>query len=114
MEDKNNILLYDGNCNFCNNLIQFLIKKDTKHKIEKYSFYSNKGKEIIDKYKLTESSLKSVIYIKNNVIYNKSTAVLKLLKDMDGFISILYILIVFPKQFTDFIYSIVAKYRHYI
>ena len=72
------------------------------------------GKKYLQEFGLDTLSAKSVLLIEDGLVYEKSTALLKILKDLDGIISYLYIFIYVPKFIRDFFYDIVARSRYLV
>ncbi len=61
-----------------------------------------------------EPDIDSIIFYENNILYYKSTAILKILRSLGGlwvFTNIFYLI---PVRLRDFIYDIIAKYRYSI
>ena len=74
---QNNIILFDGDCNFCNNTVQFIIKHDP-NKIYKFaSLQSDFAKKFLKDFHY-KSLPDSILYIENDKIYDRSTAALKI------------------------------------
>ncbi len=113
METKQ-IILFDGFCNLCNGFVQFVIKKDKKNKIKFAPLQSTGGQNLLKQFNLPNSYFTSFVYIKDNKAYFKSSAGLKVLKDLGGIWQLFYFLIIVPKPLRDFIYSIIAKTRYKI
>jgi predicted DCC family thiol-disulfide oxidoreductase YuxK len=107
-----NILVFDGDCFLCNKLIQFILRKDKRKKIHLVTLQSNLGKSILIKYKFNPDDYSTVMYIKNEVLYTKSTAVIKIFSLLNRVNKIALCLLIIPKFIRDFVYSIVAKNRH--
>lgn len=112
MAENNNILLFDGVCNLCNNAVQFVIKHDKKAKIKFASLQSNFGQKILIDNNLPSDNLNSFVYLKNNRYYIKSTAALHLMKDLGSGWQLLFGFIIIPQFIRDAVYSIVAKNRY--
>jgi predicted DCC family thiol-disulfide oxidoreductase YuxK len=108
------ILLFDGVCNLCNGLVQFIIKRDSKNRFKFASLQSDSGRECLGKLGLAKSTLTSVVLIQGDQYAIKSTAVLKLLKLLGRPWSILYGFILIPRPVRDFFYDIIAKSRYRI
>lgn len=108
---KNNIILYDGDCNFCNFWIKFLIKYDKEDKFFLASLSSDLGKTLLKKFQIDSEKIDSIILINNNKVFIKSKAVLMICKNLGGWIKYLFLLKVVPKRIRDFIYDLIAKYR---
>ncbi|RYG73354.1 thiol-disulfide oxidoreductase DCC family protein [Lentibacillus lipolyticus] len=107
----NNIILFDGECNFCDHSIQFIIKKDKKAIFKFAAIQSDAGQKIIRNFNVPDS-INSLILIKNNKCYFKSSAVLRICKKLTGVWKIFYCLLIIPKWLRDYVYGIVAKNRY--
>ena len=108
----NNIILFDGVCNLCNSTIQFIIKKDTKQRFKFASLQSDAAREVLLQYSMKNVELKSIVFITNNRIYLKSSAVLRILWELGGFYKLLYFFWVVPKPLRDLSYDYIAKNRY--
>ena len=114
MITKGSILLFDGVCNLCDSLVGFVIRHDRSKKIIFSSLQSENGKSLLAQYGLPAGYLKSVVYIKENKYYTRSSAVLNILKDLGGGWSLFYGFIIIPVFIRDFIYNIIAGIRYRI
>jgi predicted DCC family thiol-disulfide oxidoreductase YuxK len=104
------IILFDGECNFCNASIQFVLNHEKKSELFFSSLQSNKGKEIQDYFGIKNSE--SVILIENNKLFIKSTAALRITKYLKGGFPLLYIFIIIPTFIRNVIYDYIAKKRY--
>jgi predicted DCC family thiol-disulfide oxidoreductase YuxK len=107
----NNIILFDGECNFCNFAVQFIIKRDKKALFRFASIESNAGKEILKAFNVSKN-IDSVILVENNKCYYKSSAVFRICKKLNGAWKLLYCLILLPRLLRDYFYSIIAANRY--
>lgn len=114
MITKGSVLLFDGVCNLCDSLVGFVIRHDSSKKIMLYSFQSDTGKALLAAYGLPAGYLKSVVYIKENKSYIRSSAVLNILKDIGGGWSLFYGFIIVPFFIRDFLYNVIAGLRYRI
>lgn len=103
------IILFDGECNFCDASVQFIIKRDngTFHFA---SLQSKFGKELVKRFRL--QSIDSLVLIENDRAYTKSTAALRIAKRLYLLWPLCYLLIVLPKPIRDSIYDFIAKNRY--
>jgi predicted DCC family thiol-disulfide oxidoreductase YuxK len=108
----NNIVLFDGVCNFCDASVNFIIDRDKKNIFRFAALQSEKGQEILDYFNLNKSDFDSFIFIENNKAYKKSSAALLVAKKLGGFWGLFYSLIIIPKFLRDFFYNIIAKNRY--
>lgn len=105
------VILFDGMCNFCDWNVQFIIKHDQKGFFKFASLQSNSGKKLIEMYDIPKD-INSLILIENNQYYSKSTAALKICKNLTSIWKLFYIFILIPKPVRDTVYSIIAKHRY--
>ena len=108
------ILLFDGVCNLCNGMVQFIIKRDTGGKFKFASLQSVAGQEILKKLGLSVDAFESFVYVKAGKYELKSNAALHVLKDLGGAWKMLYGFKIIPRPVRDFFYDLVAKSRYSI
>jgi predicted DCC family thiol-disulfide oxidoreductase YuxK len=68
-----NIILFDGICNMCNNTVDFLIKIDKNKKLKFASLQSDFAKEKLQEINFT-TAINSLIFVKNDTPYFYSDA----------------------------------------
>lgn len=110
--NRNSIILFDGVCNFCNGAVNFVIKRNSKSTIMFASLQSIGGKELLKKYHLPADDMKSFIFIEDEIVYNRSTAALKVCRHLRGLWPLCYGFIIVPKFIRDGIYNWIAKNRY--
>ncbi len=104
------IVLFDGDCHFCNKSVQFIIKRDPTAIFSFASLDGRIGERLRKEYELPSSS-DSFILIENGRLYDESTAGLRVAKRLKGLWKILYIGIVIPKPIRDAVYRVIANNR---
>lgn len=109
--DMEKIVLFDGECNFCDRSVQFIIKRDPKGYFKFASLQSDIGKELLKKHH-APNDIDSFVLIENHHCYFKSTAALRVCKNLKGGWKTLYVLLVVPKPIRDLFYGIIAKNRY--
>ena len=114
MINNENILLFDGYCNLCSRLVNFIIKRDKKAKFFFVSLQSASGQSLLKKFGLPTDDFDSVVYIRSDKYFLKSSAILHILKDLGGIWKLFFIFIIVPNFVRDFIYKIIAKTRYKI
>ncbi|MED4228963.1 thiol-disulfide oxidoreductase DCC family protein [Neobacillus cucumis] len=105
------IILFDGECNFCDYSVQFIIKRDPNGLFKFASLQSDIGKELLHKYN-TSSNIDSLVLIEDKNCYFKSSAALRVCKNLKGAWKLPYFLLLIPKPLRDFCYGIIAKNRY--
>jgi len=106
------IILFDGVCNLCNSSVNFIIKHDKKKHFLFASLQSDATKEILLHHSLNKIIFDSIILIEDTIIYEKSTAVLRIAKKLNNGFQLLYVFILIPKILRDKIYDYIAKNRY--
>lgn len=106
------IILFDGVCNLCNTSVNFIIKHDKKEHYLFASLQSDVAKEILLHFNKKNMRLNTIYLIEGNIIYEKSTAVLKISKKLNGSYPLIYGFNIIPKFIRDWIYDIIAINRY--
>lgn len=106
------IILFDGVCNLCNHAVQFIIKRDPDFKFVFASMQSETGIAILNTHGISSTNMKSFVFIENESVYTKSTAALKIAKQLKGPIQFLYLFIIVPSFIRDIIYLTIANNRY--
>lgn len=107
----NGIILFDGECNFCEKSVQFIIKRDPNGYFKFASLQSEIGKKLRKKYNVPEH-IDSLLLIEQDKWYDKSSAALRICKNLKGFYKISFVFLIIPKPIRDFFYDILAKNRY--
>jgi predicted DCC family thiol-disulfide oxidoreductase YuxK len=115
LEDHRPILvLFDGVCNLCNGIVQFIIKRDPKAKFRFASLQSEFGKSQLIQFKLNPELLHSLIVIDNDKALERSDAALHIAKHLGTPWKLLTVFKILPKFFRDACYNLVASNRYRI
>ena len=110
--DKEHIILFDGFCNLCQGSVAFASKRDKQNKFSFLPLQSEKVVELLKDHDVVNLDMNSVIYIHDGHLYKKSTAVLRILKDLVWPWKVFYILWIIPAPVRNFFYDIVTGLRY--
>ncbi|QFG00598.1 DUF393 domain-containing protein [Psychrobacillus glaciei] len=105
------IILFDGECNFCDASVQFIIARDPKGYFQFAALQSDIGDELKKKHRISEK-LDGVIVIENDAVYDSSDAALFICKHLKGLWKVFYIFKVIPKRIREALYKTFAKNRY--
>jgi predicted DCC family thiol-disulfide oxidoreductase YuxK len=106
------IVIFDGDCAFCNHSVVFILKRDKKKQLVVCPSQSEQGKELITKYAITTRPEDSLLFIENNRVHVYSSAALHIAKYLNGLYPLLfYVGIVVPPFIRNGIYKWIAKRR---
>lgn len=90
----------------------FLIKRDKKRLLQFASLQSGIGQQLLKAAGLSATVFNSFVYLEGGKVFTKSTAVLKVLRQLNGFWRLFYIFIIVPKPLRDVVYDLIAKHRY--
>jgi predicted DCC family thiol-disulfide oxidoreductase YuxK len=110
--EKKSIILFDGMCNFCNTSVNKIIKYDKKNVFKFAAIQSDAGKKLLTELSIDTLKIDSILLIENNTLFTKSTAVLKIAKQLSGLYKLGYAFIIIPPFIRDTIYDFIAKNRY--
>ena len=110
---KNIIIFYDGECGFCHSSVQFVLKHRKHNSIYFSTLQTDLAKRVLNK-KGIEIKLDTLYFLKNNEVYHKSTAGLRITSELKFPYPLFKVFLIVPKFIRDAIYSFVAKRRHKI
>ncbi len=105
------IVLFDGDCLFCDRSVQFIIKRDPAAHFQFASLQSELGQELIAKHNVP-ATVDSLILIEKDNAYIKSTAALRIAKKLDGLWHLVYLCILIPSPIRDGVYNYIANHRY--
>jgi predicted DCC family thiol-disulfide oxidoreductase YuxK len=109
-QDKG-IILFDGVCNYCNYMVNFVLKRDKKDRFLFAPLQSEKGQQLRRQYNIAET-IDSFIYIENEQASIYSTGVLKVCRRLGALWPVLSVLLVVPVFIRDGVYKWVARNRY--
>jgi predicted DCC family thiol-disulfide oxidoreductase YuxK len=109
---KQPIILFDGVCNYCNSVINFIIRQDKKSIFKFAALQSEAGQKLLELYNLPTNNFDSFILIDNGKVYQSSTAGLKLYNKLPWYWKWTQAFWIVPKFIRDAVYNIIAKNRY--
>lgn len=110
--DNRHIVLFDGVCNFCNDSVNFIIKRDPKGIYAFATVQSSAGKDLIKTFNVPEVGVDTFLLIKDGQCYFRTNAALEITKDLAGAWFLLCAFKIVPTRFRDYIYGLFAANRY--
>jgi predicted DCC family thiol-disulfide oxidoreductase YuxK len=108
-----NIVVFDGVCNFCNRIVQIIIRHDPSCQIHFTAQQSESGIKLLQEYSIQESA-SSVVFITKGLVYYQSDAVIEIAKLLTGWPSLFKYTIIIPRFLRNAIYKFIAANRYAI
>lgn len=106
------VVLFDGVCNLCSSVVQFIIKHDKKKQFRFASLQSDFGQKILAENKFSTTDLSSFILLEDGKLFTKSTGALRVVKRLKALWPLLYGFIIIPPFIRNAVYNWVAKNRY--
>ena len=108
---KNNILIFDGDCGFCNKTTIKLAEIDKKNEFIFVSNTSKMGLDLLKKHNLNHITDETIILILKGEIYFKSRAIITFLEKVNYYSIVTMLLKIIPRKITDSLYTLISKNR---
>lgn len=113
MSNNKKIILFDGVCNLCNGVVQFVIKRDKEDTFRFAALQSDIGEQLTREREIDTNKTDSIILIDPGLAYyTKSDAALEIGKGLKGYRTLSSILYIFPKGLRNLVYDFVARNRY--
>ncbi len=106
------IVLFDGECSFCDSTVSFLFDKNNKRTLYFTSQQSETGVSLLQHNQLS-TDLNTIYFYSNGKVYEKAAAFFEISKELNGGWKYLqYFKYVVPSSFANWCYDRIAKRRH--
>ena len=105
------IILFDGECVFCDHSVQFILRRDVNEVFRFASLQSDVGQQLLKQYNV-DSSIDSIVVIYQDKVYTQSDAAIVIAKHFKGLWRLLVVVKVLPKWLRDKMYVMIAKNRY--
>lgn len=105
------VILFDGECSFCDRSVQFIMKRDPDLYFTFAAQQSDAGEKLRAAYNIPDY-LDSLVFIDKGICYDRSSAALHIAKHLKGIWKVSFLFIVIPKPVRDFVYNQFSKRRY--
>ncbi|WP_274307575.1 thiol-disulfide oxidoreductase DCC family protein [Solibacillus daqui] len=105
------IILFDGECSFCDASVQFILTRDTKAVFQFAALQSEIGQALLKKFQVPVD-IDSLVLLEGECYYLKSTAALRIARQLAGLWKLMFGVILVPRPLRDAVYSYFAKNRY--
>ena len=113
LKTKMNIIVFDGVCNYCNRIVQIIIRHDPSAQIHFAAQQSEAGEKLMKDFAIKENS-NSVLFVMDGLVYYQSDAVIEIAKLLKGWPSLFKYSIIVPRFIRNAIYKLIAANRYFI
>ena len=106
------VILFDGICNFCNGMVNFIIRQDKKKIFRFAALQSEVGQKLLQEFGLPQKDFDSFILIYKGRVYKSSTAGLKLYSRLPWYWKWTQVFWIFPSFIRNGVYDWIARNRY--
>jgi predicted DCC family thiol-disulfide oxidoreductase YuxK len=104
------IIFYDGDCHLCNRWVVFVLRHDPAAKFQFATLNSQTAHARIHDASLLNGS--TVLLLTPEDLFTRSTAVLKIASELNGYRTLARLLLKIPRPLRDSVYAFIARHRH--
>ena len=109
---KNSIILFDGICNLCSSSVKFILRHDKREHFLFSSLQSDASKKLLLQYNVKKIAMDSILLIEDGKVYKKSTAIVRISRDLNWPWKVFSIAKYLPLSLRDKLYDLVANKRY--
>jgi predicted DCC family thiol-disulfide oxidoreductase YuxK len=106
------VIVFDGVCNLCNGLVDFVIARDPDARFRFASLQSDAARRLLHGAQLEPPLRDSVVLIEHGHVFRRSEAALRIARRLGAPWSFAYPLVAVPRPVRDWIYEVVARNRY--
>lgn len=110
------IILFDGECNFCNFWVNFIIRYDKASQFHFARIKSEIGSDLLSQHANGDMDISnlpdSVILLEKEQIYTESQAALNILRRLSYFWPLYYFFFLMPSSILNSFYRFIAAHRY--
>ena len=111
MHNNTRIVFYDGECGFCNHIVAFVLRHDKTEKVQFAPIQSGYTSRLFDGLGIKQPDLSTFYFFEDGVMYEKSTAALRLGRYLRFPHSLVRVFWIVPRFIRDGGYNFIAKRR---
>jgi predicted DCC family thiol-disulfide oxidoreductase YuxK len=106
------IVLFDGICNYCNRWVNFIIRHDKNDRFRFTPLQSPQGIQLLRQHNLPEKDIDTFVLIEGKEHYLRTTAGLRILRNLNGLYPLLYGFLIVPAFIRDVFYGFISRNRY--
>ena len=110
--DAHPVVLFDGVCNFCDDTVQFLIKRDPLAVLRFAPLQSETGQRLLERHGLSTADLNTIVLVDGDRHFTRSSAALEICRRLPEPWNSLVLFRIVPRFVRDAIYRLIARNRY--
>ena len=110
---QESVILFDGVCNLCNGLVQFVLKRDKKRRFKFGSLQSAAARRLLSRFShLDVDTVDSFVLIDAGHAYTKADAGLRVMNRLGGIYKLFGVGFLLPRALRNGVYDFIARNRY--
>lgn len=107
------VVLFDGVCNLCNGVVNFIIDRDPSARFRFAALQSTQAAALLAPLgRVPEVDPQSFILVEDGRVYERSSAALRVARKLPGAWKLFYAFVVVPTPIRDAVYRFIARNRY--
>jgi len=111
-DEEGPVLLFDGVCNLCTGVVQFLLPRDPAGRLSYASLQSPAGQRLLERHDRASMDVDTVVLVDGGQLYTKSEAVLRIAELLGWPYRLATVGRLVPAGVRDWLYDVVASNRY--
>ena len=112
MSDQPPLILYDGICALCQNLVRFVLYFDRKRQFRFAALQSTTGQKTLKTFGYPLADFNTFLLIDQGKAFDRPSGILRVMWLIGGIWRVISILRFIPRPLRDLLYNLVAKTRY--
>ena len=109
--DPSAVVIFDGECAFCDAAVNFIIDRDPHGAIRFAARQSPAGQRLLQAHGLPAEGVGSLVLVEAGDVYVRSTASLRIARRLSGPWPLAYAFVLVPAPLRDGVYGVVSRNR---
>lgn len=106
------VIFFDGVCDLCNGMVQFVIRRDRNKRFHFASLQSETGQRVLQALPPELKNIDSILLYANEEVYAESAAAIKITAMLQGAWRSTKTLLIIPSGVRNFFYRVIARNRY--
>jgi predicted DCC family thiol-disulfide oxidoreductase YuxK len=106
------LVLFDGVCNLCNGVVQFIIARDPHGRFQFAALQSAAARRVIEEHGALDRLPDAIVLVEDGRLYTRSTAALRIARRLTFPWPLTVVLLAVPRPLRDWVYTLFASRRY--
>ncbi len=106
------MILFDGVCNLCNWLVQFVIAHDADGRFQFGALQSASARQVLALHDTPDPLPDTIMFVEEGRVFTRSAAALRIARRLPFPWWLAFAFIAVPRPLRDWIYDLVARHRY--